>query len=482
MTVATTVELVVDASAPIGSIVPVHGVNAGGVDRNYWFDLTGWYRHWRVPTVRLHDAPFNAHDTVDLHFLFPDPSADPDDPANYSFRLTDNYLKTLRATGADLYFRLGESIEHQPQLTWNDPRRWKPETLAQVCANIVRHYNQGWADGHEWGIRYWEFWNEPHGPKNWNSTPGHFFELYRQVAPRLKETDPSIKVGLAGFAPNIADPSSALGADWAAELESAANDQAPIDFVSWHQYSQSWSDITLAATRLRSFLDRIGLGHAESHLGEWGYRPFAGETNIFSAYRDRRYDHVARLTEIMTGPSGLAHTFGGLVALLDAPVDLAHYYTGGTSARWGLFDGNGIVNAHGMAFEIFTEFLRRSGSQPNRLTVVSDNTEVCALAARESDGDRLRVAVASLSDTVDTVELQIQGTPTPWAVDRVSVHDAAAAPAVLPPACASDGGDTRMRVAISGPGMVVLELVPADNGQVGEMTTASSHDLVSGDW
>jgi len=38
---------------------------------------------------------------------------------------------------------------------------------ARICVNIIRHYNDGWAGGYHWGIKYWEVWNEPDNHGFW---------------------------------------------------------------------------------------------------------------------------------------------------------------------------------------------------------------------------------------------------------------------------------------------------------------------------
>ena len=64
-------------------------------------------------------------------------------------------------------------------------------------AATVRHYNRGWANGHEWGIRYWEIWNEPDGlddmwclpegdETSWNQTAaGKVLGIQRTYVSRL---------------------------------------------------------------------------------------------------------------------------------------------------------------------------------------------------------------------------------------------------------------------------------------------------------
>ena len=43
--------------------------------------------------------------------VFPNPDADPALPASYDFRATDEYIAAVRATGAEIVYRLGESID-----------------------------------------------------------------------------------------------------------------------------------------------------------------------------------------------------------------------------------------------------------------------------------------------------------------------------------------------------------------------------------
>ena len=57
--------------------------------------------------------------------------------------------------GTETFFRLGQTIEHQIKkhgtLPPSDFGKW-----AQICEHIIMHYNEGWADGYNLGIKYWE--------------------------------------------------------------------------------------------------------------------------------------------------------------------------------------------------------------------------------------------------------------------------------------------------------------------------------------
>ena len=59
------------------------------------------------------------------------------------------------------------------------------------------HYTEGWADGYNYKIRYWEIWNEPEVQDKmmWNGTPEEFYELYTVAATHLKNRFPHLKIG-----------------------------------------------------------------------------------------------------------------------------------------------------------------------------------------------------------------------------------------------------------------------------------------------
>jgi hypothetical protein len=97
------------------------------------------------PLTRLHDCPYMAPETVDVHAIFPLFDADPADPKNYRFAMTDDYIQSILDCGSQIVYRLGESIEHTTRRKYHihpprDFAKW-----AAICVNIIRHYNDGWA-------------------------------------------------------------------------------------------------------------------------------------------------------------------------------------------------------------------------------------------------------------------------------------------------------------------------------------------------
>ena len=182
-------KLTVDRDRITGKIKPMNAVNNGPVytenadqnDTNLYY-----YRDAGIPYARTHDASicydYGGEHTVDIINIFTDFDADPYDPASYDFSLTDMYLNNIRLAGTKTFFRLGNKIEHWPKhygiLPPKDAKKW-----AVICEHIIRHYNEGWADGFSMDIEYWEIWNEPDfNGKCWAGTPEQFHELFAVTA------------------------------------------------------------------------------------------------------------------------------------------------------------------------------------------------------------------------------------------------------------------------------------------------------------
>ena len=141
----------------LGAIKPVNGLNNGPLTSNFSQDARPWYTEAAIPFARLHDTeyPFGSGEFVDVHCIFKNFHCDENDPSNYNFTMTDEYLKAILECGTKVIYRLGATIEHQPvkvhTIPPEDPMKW-----ARVCEHIIRHVNEGWADGYHMGIEYWK--------------------------------------------------------------------------------------------------------------------------------------------------------------------------------------------------------------------------------------------------------------------------------------------------------------------------------------
>ena len=193
--VSAAAELTVDFSQTNGAIRPLHGVNLGPLCYRGMVDLSAYHRELGVPLTRLHDVVWVNYDAVDISTIFRDFRNDPAQLDSYEFAATDDYITAVVKTGSSVIYRLGESIEHTPRKYRVHPPKdfgkW-----ADICCAIIRHYNEGWADGFRYNIRYWEVWNEPENqPAMWTGTDDQYFQLYEITAKAIKARWPDLKVG-----------------------------------------------------------------------------------------------------------------------------------------------------------------------------------------------------------------------------------------------------------------------------------------------
>ncbi len=308
----------IDFSKKVTAIRPLHGVNNGPRTYSFFHNTSEYFVEAGIPFARLHDTeyPYGSGHFVDIPCIFKNWDADENDPASYDFEFTDMYLQAILDVGTEVFFRLGVSIEHAP-IKRNirmpkDFNKW-----ARICEHIVRHYNEGWANGHEWNIRYWEIWNEPVSIAMWLGSTEDYCRLYSITANHLKKCfGDSIKVG--GFASSgftgCAEKNPAIHQQYLLEFAddffkyiTAPETKAPLDFLSWHLYTRDVYMLESCAQYARKLLKDHGFENAESILDEWNY----SGPDMFNEMRNE---------------TGAAFAAGCLIAMQHNGVNVGCYY------------------------------------------------------------------------------------------------------------------------------------------------------------
>ncbi len=391
-----------------GTLRPVHGVNLGPLCYRGTVDLTEAHRQLRIPSTRLHDVVWVNAEAVDVHTVFPDFRDDPEDPASYRFGPTDDYLRGVTNTGSGIVYRLGESIEHTPRTHFAhppaDPARW-----AAICSGIVRHYNHGWANGLQLGIRYWEIWNEPDvRPQMWSGTDDDYFQLYVVASKHLKARFPDIKIG----GPALGNTGVLRGSSleptpfFARFLDHCRAHDAPLDFFSWHCYTTNPWELARRARAVRQFLDAQGFAASESHLNEWNYLP---DNDWAPMLRGGQGSRRTAWFDRIGGPEGAAFATTTLLLLQDAPLDLANYYTADVQG-FGLFDLHGSPRKTFHAFHAFRQLL----DTPVRVAHSnSDNHPVTLAAGLAHNRSHARILLTARSENPGPFALTVQNLPWP---------------------------------------------------------------------
>ena len=344
------------------------------------------YKAARIPYSRNHDSGvvgiYGGPFSHDITRIFPNFEADAEDPASYDFACTDESILCTLEAGTKTFFRLGQTIEHQIKkhgiIPPPDFKKW-----AVICEHIIRHYNEGWAEGYHLDIEYWEIWNEPDldpddsaNKRTWAGTKAEFFNLYEIAAKHLKNCFPHLKIG---------GPALAGDEEWAADfLAEMRKRDVPIDFFSWHVYGSTPDKMIKKAERIKALLIKNGYKNAESILNEWNY--VKGWT-----------DEFVYTIQMIHGMKGAAFTMACISeAQKCTGIDMLMYYDTRPSAFCGVFDfytwrplkGYYPFQWYGMFYDMIAE-IRCESSIDDIYTLcgVDKNDKVLCVLTHYSDDD-----------------------------------------------------------------------------------------------
>ena len=263
-----------DLNNKCGAFKVLNATNGGPIYKRYNTDQLrsnfDAYKEARMPYSRNHDSGslhvYGGPYSHDITKIFRNFDADVNLPESYDFACTDEAILACLDTGTKTFFRLGETIEHQ--IVKHDVHPPKDfDKWAQICEHIIMHYTEGWANGYELDMPYWEIWCEPDlGPQLWTGTKEQFFDLYEKTAKLLKSRFPHLKIGGPGMTGG--SKNFAWLQDFLTEMEKR---QVPIDFFSWHRYTNDPKDTLERAQKIQKMLDEHGYADAEHIISEYGY-------------------------------------------------------------------------------------------------------------------------------------------------------------------------------------------------------------------
>ena len=405
------IDINVDFSLEKGKIKPLHGFNNVARKTGYGEVLSDFMR-LSPPFVRLHDTggTYGGSHYVDVPNIFPDFSADADDPASYDFTLTDYYLKPVAEAGISVMYRLGVTIEHEPKkyniYAPSDPNKW-----ADICEHIVRHYNDGWADGFFWNIEYWEIWNEPdgidpkvepYGPPNWIGTAEEYYRLYSITANHIKRLHPEVKIG--GYSSCYILGANVNG-KWTPgpyeyftdflEYITAPETKAPLDFFTWHGYlsRQYLEKIEIESKFVDEMLNKYGFYDTLRIDAEWNCCICDKET---ADYRRQYYIN-------MRTNKGASHVAASLYEMQRLKVDVAMFYDAQLWCEYGcLFDVPSLEPSKTYyAFKQFSELYNLSC-----WCYSESRDKVYSLAAK---GEYNMLAVSNITEASQNISINIKG-------------------------------------------------------------------------
>ncbi len=300
-------DISVDFATITGRIGMLHGMNNG--PETTIGSLEQEYRELGVPFVRFHETLSPTTKCVEIPFIFRQFEKDENDPANYFFGPTDKCVEAAVRNKVVVMYRLGMGTEAMLPRKWCKP----PEDFdkwARIAVNIIRHYNDGWANGFHYGLKYWEIWNEPDLKEYWSGEYADFFRLYEKAAKAIKAHDPRLKVGGPGAACCYGPNDEFTQGFFGHILES----NSPIDFFSWHFYCDNSQLVRERADAANATLEKYGLrGKIENINSEWH------GTGLHGAAQQWDLRNVQRISVAVCNAAAM-------IVMQKAGVDIAAYY------------------------------------------------------------------------------------------------------------------------------------------------------------
>ena len=369
----------VDFDSVVGEMKPVHNIDRMP-EYEPGSEINRYFTQANMTSCRTHDI-----NCTDIHRVFPDFTKDAADESSYNFTESDRIMAAIAETGMEPFFRLGISysdpvIAHDNLVPPADYTKW-----AQICEHIILHYNEGWADGYRYNIRYWEIWNEPENSDDpsdnhfWLGTDEEFFRLYDTAAKYLKEKFPALKIGGYGSCGFYALTKTNALNTGASErnryfvtyfnnfLNYIKEHNSPMDFFSWHSYTVTEKNARYIQY-IKENLAKAGYGDAEIICDEWNYNPTENDKI------DRRYG---------------ANQTSMLIMFQNEGLDMAHYYDGDDDGQlWaGLFVNGRQPSSAYYGFWAFGQ-LYKLGSQA-KIKNLRLYDDLYAVAATGSGGQAL---------------------------------------------------------------------------------------------
>ena len=340
--------------------------------------------------IRFHDAALNnpGQQLVDVHRIFPFFHADENDPKFYFFEQTDDYLKILQDSDAEIDFRIGESIDHSTYARFigvpDDIEKW-----ARVCRNIIGHYKNGEMNGMHLNITRVTVWEEPDNRFLFSGNVKDYTDMFCALKKILNRDFPDIKVG--GPASPMPD-SPQFFKDFLALCKERG---VKPDYITNTVYLRTPEDVVNQIKEYRGFMEDYGFNDLTQGLAEWHLGPVSWlAAGAFTTHGYKSSKSAAFSASL-------------LMDLMDLEYfDVAYYYCffGG----YGIYDISLEKRPKLPVFYGLKLFQMLASECEERANVTTDNEKVRVLAGKTTDG-KTRLLISCFEVRTANIEINVEG-------------------------------------------------------------------------
>lgn len=385
----------------------------GQSDEPIWIERTAEIRGLRVKLIRIF--------LVELFDFLPE-------HGHYNFDKLDTFVDMVLKSGAkplmDLTFKpklLYPNID--PKVMYpNDWKEWE-----DLLYHMVKHYKDR---GN--GIQYWEVGDECEIGEDsgvpYECTPENFAVYYQHTVEAIRRADPDAKVGGPTAASAYTPVLSYL-------VDFADKNHVPLDFVSWHVYSNEPGHFRKTMVYIKDLLAKHPSIHPETFLDEWN-------DSLDQPPLDPRFQPCF-IAEIAYAMKDVGIDYMGYYQIRDYQLEAERFArfmtprgTQGLDRAWnravqvdGLFDYQNEIRPSYFAFKLLS---RLTGQ---RLRFDTGDETVHGLAAWDEKLGLYNVLIWNFSQKPVHVDVHLEGV----------ISDMKLSPRILDSTAASSDENVRMR-------------------------------------
>lgn len=386
-------EVKVDAAKQIGPMPHIFaGLSQGAGLPDYDDATAATFKAWGIKWFRMDNVLTNAVKKND------------DGTTRYDWADLDKRLDFMKKVGCEFIFCISympEALDAVPNGERHSyPRDW--DEFGELVYQAAKHcIDRGTP------VKYWEVWNEINtgwmvDPPGWDHLKT-YLTLYDTCWKGVRRADPKAWIGgpcVASGPWNEKDPRGpgANGEKFMRGLfEHCEKTGAPLDFVTWHEYFQSYGTMKKEAEQIKEYLNdypKVKKQVKEYAVTEWSY----------AWWHDRAHDN-----EVGAAWAAASVLRGWMPAGVQKPCwFVGKEWTATLSGEWGMFAAGNKPKAVANVCWMFNNM------PDQRVQCVGEDDQIASAAAIDSKTGRLTVLVLSFGDRFGSprkVRLTISGLP-----------------------------------------------------------------------
>jgi len=326
--------------------------------------------------IRFHDAANENpnQQLIDIHRIFPLFHLDENDPKNYFFDQTDDYLSMIADSNAQIDFKLGETIDHSGFARLIGV----PENIdkwARICRNIIAHYKNGEMNGMHLNITRVTVWEEPDNKDLFSGTVEDYSAMFCAVYKLLKQDFPDIRVGGPSIIANAFQYLEEF-------LTICKQNGCKPDYITATIYGRELDVVLERIAKYREIAAKVGFSGLPIHIAEWHLRPLDW----------KKTSHMEANGYLSAESAAYAVSF--LTTMLDTEdLEVAYYYSWAT-AIWGVLNFRSdeydpLPVYYGLQF-----FQKLATAGCRRISVTAENLNGATVLAGVTEEGKVRVLVS----------------------------------------------------------------------------------------